>query len=279
MQKQLYPCLWFDGQAKAAAEFYCSIFKNSKITTDTPMVVMFELNGKPIMGLNGGPMYKITPAISLFVNCESVEETNTVWDKLIEGGKALIPIDKQPWSERYGWVQDKFGMTWQINVTRTESVKGAITPSMLFTGKQFGRAEEAMKFYTALFENSSIQTPNYYPAGDENAGKVMFSEFKLNGYDMIAMDGPGEHAYTFTEGLSFVVNCESQKEIDYLWDNFTKDGGEESMCGWCKDKFGVSWQLIPASLGKLMSDPQRGKRVMDALLKMRKLDVAVLENA
>jgi len=110
MKNQIYPCLWFDGNAKEAAEFYCSVFKNCKITADTPMVVTFELHGKKFMGLNGGAKFKFTPAISIFVLCESIEETNEVWTKLIDGGKALIPIDKHHWSERYGWVQDKLDL-------------------------------------------------------------------------------------------------------------------------------------------------------------------------
>ena len=278
MTNQIYPCLWFDGQAKAASEFYCSVFKNSKITADTPMVVIFELNGKKFMGLNGGPKFKFTPAISIFVTCESINETNDTWNKLIDGGKALIPIDKQPWSERYGWVQDKFGLTWQISVVNNAGDKQKITPSMLFTGNQFGKAEEAIKFYTSVFDNSSIDLLIHYPAEDNNAGKVMYSEFKLNQHDIIAMDGPGAHDYTFNEAVSLVVNCETQKEIDYYWNKLT-EGGEESMCGWLKDKFGVSWQIVPTIIGKLMSDPEKSQRVMQAVLQMRKLDIETLLNA
>lgn len=140
MKDEIYPCLWFDGQAKEAAEYYCSVFKNAKITTDTPMVVMFELNGKKFMGLNGG------------------------------------------------------------------------------------------------------------------------SKFKFN------------------ESVSFVVNCDTQEEIDYYWKKLTQ-GGEESMCGWLKDRYGLSWQIVPTNIGKLMSDPQRAPRVMEAVLKMRKLNIAEMENA
>jgi predicted 3-demethylubiquinone-9 3-methyltransferase (glyoxalase superfamily) len=100
MTHQIYPCLWFDNYSKVAAEFYCSVFKNSKIKTDTPMVVMFELANKKIMALNGGPMFKINPSISFFVECVSINETNETWDKLMNGGKALMQIDKYPWSER-----------------------------------------------------------------------------------------------------------------------------------------------------------------------------------
>jgi len=279
MTNQIHPCLWFDGKAKEAAELYCSVIKNSKITTDTPMVVMFELNGKKIMGLNGGPMFKINPSISLFILADTIDETNEIWNKLEKDSmKVLMPIDKYPWSERYGWLQDKFGMTWQIMVADSGDAGLKITPSMLFTGKQFGRAEEAVKFYSSVFNNSSTDVMLLYPEGDANAGKVMFSEFKLNKYPIIAMDGPGEHEYSFNEGVSFAVNCDTQEEIDHYWNKLT-EGGEESMCGWLKDKFGVSWQIVPAMIGKLMADPEKGKRVMQEILKMKKLDIKTLENA
>jgi len=279
MKNQIYPCLWYDGQAKQAAEFYCNAFPNSKITSESPIVVNWELNGKRIMGLNGGPIYKINPSISLFVNCESVNATNELWKKLIDGGKALMPIDKYPWSERYGWLQDKFGMTWQLSAPIKDEAKLTMSPSMLFTGKQFGRAEEAINFYCSVFDNSAKDVLINYGKEDANAGKVMFSEFKLSDYNLIAMDGPGVHDYTFSEGVSFVITCENQQEIDYYWNKFISDGGAESKCGWCKDKFGVSWQVIPAILGKLMSDPENGQRVVQAFLKMKKFDIEKLKQA
>lgn len=141
MTKQIFPCLWFDGQAKAAAEFYCSVFKDSKITSESPLVVTFELNGSKFMGLNGGPQFK------------------------------------------------------------------------------------------------------------------------------------------FDEAVSFVVNCDTQEEIDYYWDKLTADGGQESMCGWLKDKFGVSWQIVPSILAELMSDPIKAERIMKAFMNMKKLDIEVLKNA
>ena len=140
MSNSIYTCLWFDGQAKASAEFYCSVFKNSKILVDTPMVVNFELNGKKFMGLNGGPQFN------------------------------------------------------------------------------------------------------------------------------------------FTEAVSFVVDCETQEEIDYYWSKLT-EGGQESMCGWLKDKFGLSWQIVPTILGKLMSDPERAPRVMQAFMQMKKFDIEKLKQA
>ncbi len=141
MKNELYPCLWFDGQAKSAAEFYCTIFPNSKITSDTPMVVIFELNGKKFMGLNGGPHFK------------------------------------------------------------------------------------------------------------------------------------------FNEAVSFVISCEDQQEIDHYWYSLIADGGQESQCGWLKDKFGLSWQVVPTILGALMSDPEKGQRVVQAFMKMKKFDIEALKNA
>ena len=140
MTNSIYPCLWFDGQAKTAADFYCTVFKESKITAENPMVVTFELNGVKFMALNGGPQFK------------------------------------------------------------------------------------------------------------------------------------------FNEAISFVINCETQDEIDYYWDKLT-EGGEESRCGWLKDKFGVSWQVVPSILGKLMSDPERSQRVMQAFMQMKKFDIVRLQNA
>lgn len=275
MNNQIHPCLWFDGQAKEAATFYCAVFPGSTITTDTPMVVNFEIRGKKFMGLNGGPVFSINPSISLFVTCKTEEETNRIYAALAEGGTPLMAIGKYDWSERYGWIKDKFGMTWQVMLSEEEE---KIAPSLLFTSGNFGKAEAALNFYTAVFDHSGIDMLQYYAQDTPFAGKVLFSQFNLNQYAVIAMDGPGEHAYTFNEAVSFVVECHNQEEIDYYWNKLT-EGGKESMCGWLKDKFGISWQIIPAHLGKIMSDPERGARAMQALMKMQKLDIKALEEA
>ncbi len=278
MINQIYQCLWFDGQAKAAAEFYCSIFKNSKIVSENPMVVIWELNGTKFMGLNGGPTFKINPSISIFATFESIDETNFVWNKLFEGGKALIAIDKQDWSERYGWLQDKFGMTWQISVVNNAGDQPSIKPAMLFTNEKFGKAEEAIKFYTSTFDNAKIDLLINYPEGSPFEGKVMYSEFNLQEHEFAAMDGPGNHEYAFNEAVSIVVDCDTQQEIDYYWNKLT-EGGEESKCGWLKDKFGLSWQIVPSILGKLMNDPTKSQRVMEAFCKMKKFDIEKLMEA
>ncbi|MFN8238890.1 MAG: VOC family protein [Chitinophagales bacterium] len=278
MIKPIYPCLWFDGQAKEAAEFYCSLFQRAAITAETPMVVTFELNGMKFMGLNGGPHFKFNPAISIFVTCTSVSEIDDLWSRLTIGGKILMPIDNYPWSERYGWAQDKYGLTWQLFIAETADAEQKITPCLLFTQQQFGRAEEAICFYSSVFDNSSTQTLVHYPQGDANEGKVMFSEFKLADYAIIAMDGPGEHAFSFNEAFSFVVSCETQDVIDYYWNKLT-EGGQEVQCGWLRDKFGISWQIIPSVLPALMRDPEKAEKVTQAFMQMKKLDIATLLKA
>lgn len=278
MKNQIYPCLWFDGNAKAAADFYCSVFKNSKITTDTPMVVNWEIDGQKFMGLNGGPMFKINPSISFFVVCETEKETDEVWQKLSDGGSALMPLDKYDWSEKYGWVQDKFGMSWQVSYGKLADVGQKFTPSFLFSSTQYGKGEKAVKFYTSVFQPSSVTGILLYKEGESQpAGNLMHAQFTLNGNVFMAMDGPGD--FTFSEGLSLVVECETQKEIDYHWNKLTADGGQESMCGWLRDKFGVSWQIVPSVLGRLMTDPGKAGKVMQVVMKSKKFDIAELENA
>ena len=280
MATPIYPCLWFDGTARDAAVFYCSVFEKAKITSDTSLVVTFELEGKKMMGLNSGPKFRINPSISLFVTCANDQEIETSWKKLIEGGSALMPLDKYPWAEKYGWVKDRFGMTWQLMVGDLAQRSQKIIPSFLFSNNQYGNARNAIRFYTAIFPGSETHHQELYKAGEpQPEGYLKFGHFTLNNEMFAAMDGPGNHEFTFNEGLSFVVECENQKEIDFYWDHLTSDGGEESMCGWLKDKFGVSWQIVPLILGQLMSDPRKAPKVMNAFMKMKKFDIAALEKA
>jgi predicted 3-demethylubiquinone-9 3-methyltransferase (glyoxalase superfamily) len=271
MKNTMYPCLWFDGQAKAAAELYCSLFENSRITMHSPMVVNFELNGQKFMGLNGGPMFTINPSISMSATFDSVQKVNEAWNKLADGGKVMMDIGTYDWSERYGWLQDRFGLSWQISVGKVHEIK----PSFMFVNNQFGKAEAAVHFYTTVFDNSSIEAMSHYPDGKN----VLYAEFNLKQHNFIAMDGPGEHLFSFNEAVSLVVDCENQQEIDYYWNKLLGDGGQEGQCGWLKDKYGVSWQIIPTIMGKLMTDPDKAPRVMNELMKMKKMDIQTLVSA
>jgi predicted 3-demethylubiquinone-9 3-methyltransferase (glyoxalase superfamily) len=278
MTNTIYPCLWFDGHAKNAADFYCSVFENSAITANTPMVVNFELNGTKFMGLNGGPGYKVNSAISYYVYCGNDTEISRLYKILTEGGGVLMPLGKYDWSEKYAWVMDRFGVNWQLDIDRINSTQ-TIVPSLLFANEKFTEVKNAIAFYTQTFKNSKILLEAPYPAGASvSKGALLFAQFKLDGAVFNAMSSTIKHDFDFTPGNSFVVECDTQEEIDYYWNKLT-EGGEESMCGWLKDKFGVSWQIVPAILGKLMSDPERAPRVTQAFLKMKKFDIEKLMEA
>ncbi len=150
-----------------------------------------------------------------------------------------------------------------------------ITPFLWFDGN----AEEAALFYTSIFKDSKIlNVSRYGDAGPGTKGAVMVVSFQLEGQQFTALNGGPQ--FKFSEAFSFVVNCETQREIDEYWTKLTSGGGRESECGWLKDKFGFSWQIVPAVLGKLMSgDPKKANRVMQAVLQMKKLDIATLEEA
>ncbi|HEX8461323.1 MAG TPA: VOC family protein, partial [Segetibacter sp.] len=279
MNNNIFPCLWFDGNAKAAADFYCQAFSNAKITTDTPMVVQFEIEGKKIMGLNGGPYFKINPAISLFVTYETNEELERVHNKLIEGGTSMMPLDKYSWSEKYAWIVDKFGMTWQLMLGKLPPGAQKITTSLLFVGEMCGQAQAALKHYTSIFPNSAIHYLETYKAGEEQPeGNVKFGHFSLDNEVFAAMDGTGNHNFSFNEGVSIMVEVDTQQEIDNFWSKLC-EGGAESRCGWVKDKFGVSWQIVPKILGSLVTGSGNGKKVMAALMQMGKIDIQTLIDA
>jgi predicted 3-demethylubiquinone-9 3-methyltransferase (glyoxalase superfamily) len=290
MQK-ITPFLWFDNRAEEAVNYYTSLFNDSKIVSikrypEGPMkgkvlTVVFRLDGQRFMALDGGPHFTFTPAISFFVVCESESEVDTLWEKLKSGGMVLMDLQKYDWSEKYGWVQDKYGLSWQVSLGRKEDVGQTITPSLLFVGKQHGKAEEAVSFYTSLFKDSAIAGVLRYGKGEgEQEGSVKHAQFTLNGGVFMAMDSSLDHKFTFTEAISFYVDCGSQKEVDYFWKKFS-DEGEIQMCGWVKDKYGVAWQIIPSALPEFLNDPDpaRSRRAMDAMLKMKKIVIADLKKA
>jgi len=293
MQK-ITPFLWFDNQAEEAVNFYASIFKNSKIGSvtrygeagaqvsgrpkGTVMTVTLRIDGQEFMALNGGPMFTFSPAISFFVNCKTQQEIDELWNKLSEGGTVLMELDKYPFSEKFGWLKDKFGVSWQLNLaSRTQK----IIPFLLFVGKQYGKAEEAMNFYISLFKNSSMNMIARSGAGEEDPeGTVKHAVFSIYGQEFMAMESNREHPFTFTPAISFFVNCETQQEVDELWEKLS-EGGEQEQCGWLKDKYGVSWQIVPNILGNMLndSDATKSQIVMKALLQMKKIDIKTLKQA
>lgn len=294
IQQKIVPFLWFANEAEEALNFYMSCFNNSKIGTitrydeasakasgqpkDSVLTASFQLNRQEFIALNGGPVFKFTPAISFFVTCETENEVNELWKKFSEEGKIMMELSEYPFSKKFGWIQDKYGLSWQLNFTGSPQ---KIIPSLMFTGNVAGKAEEAINYYISLFKNSEIKTLSRYKPGSQGKeGTVEFGSFSLGNEDFIVMDSDYEHGFTFTPAISFFVYCETQKEIDFFWDHLT-EGGKEVECGWLVDKFGVSWQIVPTVLFSLLNnrDPEKAKRAMQAMMKMKKMDIKTLEEA
>ena len=276
MKNQITPCLWFDNKAKEAAEFYCSVFPDTVIASENHFVVTIESSGQKLMLLNGGPHLTINPSVSFFVIYENSKEVDEVWNLLIKGGSALMPLDKCEWSEKYGWLQDKFGVSWQLSVGKIKEFGQKFSPSLMFTNKYTGKAEEAIRFYTSLFDESSVDRIERYSANDPDVeGTIKYAQFRLGNHVFMAMDSSLSHAFSFNEAVSFVVDCKTQEEIDFYWDKLSAVP-EAEQCGWLKDQFGVSWQIVPSILGDLMSDPSRSEKVIQAFMQMKKFDIEKL---
>jgi len=270
MSKHLYPCLWFNGNIKEATAFYCSLFSNASVQVNNEIVTKFEIEGTGIKLLNGGALFAKNPSISFFVKCETKVEIEKLYNALMEDGKVMIPLGNYPWCAYYTWVADKYGMTWQLFLGDLAPGEQKIIPSMLFTKEVFGRGVEAMQFYSSVFKEGKITNQSLYEQGEaQPVGSLKFGSFTLNQSQFAAMDGPGEHAFTFNEGISFVVECQDQTEVDYYWEQLS-EGGHEGQCGWLKDKFGMSWQIIPIALNALMANPVTAEKARNAFMKMRK---------
>lgn len=296
--KPITPHLWFDTRPREAAEFYCSIFPDSELESvirlrDTPSgdcdVVSFALTGQPFMAISAGPLFQFNPSVSFIVNFDPSREPDAAarldrtWAALIDGGQALMPLDAYAFSPRFGWVQDRFGLSWQLVLSDPSAEpRPPIVPALMFTGEVCGKAEEAGSFYRSVFDGSRIGRLARYPedAPPEQAGTVMYSDFRLDDTWFAAMDSAHEHGFGFNEAISFVVHCRDQAEIDRYWAQLSSVP-EAEQCGWCKDRYGLPWQVTPAVLGELLSSGDRAAvdRITRAFLDMKKLDVAAIEAA
>jgi predicted 3-demethylubiquinone-9 3-methyltransferase (glyoxalase superfamily) len=297
MQK-ITPHLWFDKEAKEAAEFYTSLFPDSKImhtTTlhDTPSgdanIVSFELAGQSFMAISAGPEFKFNPSVSFFVNFDPSRDKDArknldaLWEGLSEGGTALMPLDKYPFSERFGWIQDKFGLSWQLILTNPAGEERPfIIPSLMFVGDVAGRAEEAINLYLSVFRDARMGTIMRFGPGQEpdREGTVMFADFMIENQWFAAADSAHDHHFAFNEAISFIVHCDDQAEIDYYWERLSAVP-EAEQCGWLKDKFGVSWQIVPKEMDEMMANgtPEQIDRITQTFLPMKKLIIADLKEA
>ncbi len=304
-KQKIVPHLWYDTEARDASEYYSSIFPHSKVTNvtvlpDTPSgncdVVSFELWKHQFMAISAGPLFKFNPTLSFIVNFDPLQfgaeptreksaraKLDEVWEKLSDNGSVLIPIGEYPFSKRFGWIQDKYGLSWQLILTDPNGEpRPPVLPAILFVGEKCGKAEEARNFYLSIFKNSKPGSLHRYAAGQEpdREGSVMFSDFMLENCWFVAMDSAHEHPFDFNEATSFVINCDSQEEVDYYWESLSAVP-EAEQCGWIKDKYGVSWQIVPDEVDAMMRNGTKAQisRITQAFLKMKKLDLAALQRA
>ena len=294
MQK-IIPNLWLDGNAIETAEYYLSIFKDGKMinTTYYPLTeaegladfqkdfagkvltVDFELSGYRFTAINADATFKPNPSISFFYTCNSKEESDELWKKLSAGGKALMELGEYPFSKYYGWVEDKYGYSWQLILNKPEGDKRpTIVPSLMFTKARDGQAEEAMKFYTSVFKDSEISRNlnKYPPEMGDRTGKISYADFRLFDGWFAVMDGGPMHEFSFTPAISLMVSCKDQQEIDYYWEKLSANP-ESEQCGWLQDKYGVSWQITPENMEELLKVPGAFTRMMD----MKKIDIEKLK--
>ena len=289
--QRITPHLWFDKEAVEAAEFYSATFSDGKVTNvstikDTPSgdcdIVSFELLGQPFMAISAGPLFRFTPAISFLVRCATTDQVDALWSKLSEGGSPLMPLDSYPFSDRYGWTNDRYGLSWQVMHDARGEIDQAIVPTLMFVGDVCGKAEEAVNHYTSVFPDSKVDHVQRYGEGEEpdQPGTIRHLYFALDGYKLAAMDSARDHDFGFNEAISLMVGCETQDEIDHYWDSLSAVP-ESEQCGWLKDRFGVSWQVVPTALDEHLSQgtEEQIARVTQAFLQMKKFDIAELRRA
>ncbi|MCC5970868.1 MAG: VOC family protein [Pararhodobacter sp.] len=292
--EKIVPHLWFDGTAEEAAKLYTALVPGSRIGTisrygkagfevhgqpeGTAMNVDITLGGQRMLALNAGPRFRPTPAVSYYLTFEERDALDHAWSELAEGGRVHMPLDAYPWSTRYGWLDDRWGVSWQLSLGELVQTGGqAMTPMLLFTGEKAGQAEAALAHYTSMFPGSGIEgILRHDGTGNDAAGSVMHAQFQLAGKTFMAGDSALAHAFTFTEANSFLVFCDDQAEIDHYWNGLSAVP-EAERCGWLKDRFGVSWQIIPRQLPALLSAP--GAKVMEAFMGMGKINLSELQRA
>lgn len=288
MQK-ITPYLWFDKEAREAANLYTSIFENSKVVStnsldNTPSgtvdLVSIQLCGQDFGMMSAGPYYKINPSISFLVACDTPDKVERLWHDFSNGGSALMELGIYPFSEKYGWIQDRFGVSWQLMLMGDRKFSQIITPTLMFVGDVCGKTEEAVNFYTDVFNNSKLGPIMRYAKGEEPdvEGTIKHMSFTLEKQEFAAMDSARLHEFVFNEAISFIINCEDQKEIDYYWDKLSAVP-ESEQCGWLKDKYGVSWQVVPIGMNGLLinNNKEKNAKIIEEFLKMKKIDIAQLK--
>ena len=290
MQK-IIPHLWFNDDAEEAVNLYVDLFKNSGIISKTivpntpsgdTMILDFYLDSLRFNAINGGPYFKLNPSISLMVSCDSVEEVDTLYETLSVEGIELMALGTYAFSKRYAWIQDRYGLNWQLFYNDSGKPVPKIRPTMLFAGDVCGKGQEAIDFYADIFENFSMGERSHYGPNEamDSRAKINYAEFKIEGSELLLMDHAMGGDFTFNEAFSFVILCNTQDEIDYYWGKLSHYP-EAEQCGWLKDRFGVSWQVVPQMMIDVMENGSAEdiNSITEAFLKMKKFDILELKRS
>ena len=282
MDQRIIPAIWCDGTADEAARFYVDVFREGSVVEQAPgFAATVSIHGFRLSLINGGDQYAPNPSISCILNFDPLlfggeDQARAYLDELYErlsGGGVLMELGEYPFSPRYTWVRDRFGMTWQLMLTDPAGEpRPFILPSFMFGGTNHANAEEATETWIALFDDSRRGVLyRYEEGGPMAAGTVMFTDFTLRGTWMSARDSGASHDLTFTPGVSMIVSCRDQEEIDRYWTRLSAVP-EAGRCGWCVDRWGVSWQVVPHNIAELMADAATREKI----LQMDKIDLTRL---
>lgn len=295
MAQTITPSLWFDGQVEEAANFYTTTLRGGQITRvdlypdagskeygyepGDVQIVTFEAEGLQFVIINGGPLYTLNPAVSIAIYRTRPEDLVDLWNKLIQGGKERVPLGPSSFSQSFGWLTDKYGVSWQLMLAPDQRIAA---PSLLFADGSAGRAEQALRYYTETLPGSTLGTLARFGAGNEPdpEGTLQYGELLVAGQRLIAMDSARDPELVFSGAISLLLQCDTQEQIDALWERLSAVP-EAEQCGWCQDKFGVTWQIAPRVLNEMLRDgtPEEIDRVTQAYLPMKKFDIATLQRA
>ena len=282
MDQVITPAIWCDGTADEAAQFYADVFRDASIAEQAPgIAATVSIHGFRLSLINGGNQYAPNPSISCILNFDPLlfggeEQARAYLDELykrLSTGGVLMELGEYPFSPRYAWVRDRFGMTWQLMLTDPDGdPRPFVIPSFMFGGTNHANAEEATDAWIALFDNARRGALyRYEEGGPLDAGTVMFTDFTLRDTWMAATDSGTFHDFTFTPGVSMIVSCRDQEEIDRYWAGLSAVP-EAERGGWCVDRWGISWQVVPHNIAELMADAA----TRDKILHMGKIDLTKL---
>ncbi|WP_460798227.1 VOC family protein [Microbacterium sp. GXF0217] len=298
MAQKIVPNLWFTRNADEAGGFYSEVLPNTGSTVSArypdevpdwqaefageTLVVDLDVDGYLIALINADDAFRPNPSISFMLNFDPLafdddadaarRALDETWEGLSSGGRVLMELGEYPFSRRYGWVEDRFGVSWQLILTDPEGEpRPFVIPQLMFAGPVQGKAQEAAEFYVSLFDDARLGFIAEYPAptGPAAAGDVMFGEFQLAEQPFAMMDSAVEQDFTFGYGVSLEVRCADQAEIDRLWEALSAVP-EAEQCGWLADRYGVSWQIVPANMGELMARPG----AYDTMMQQKKIVIA-----